>query len=100
VITTEALPDLQPSAPPMISRVFNRIDKISDGALEVWSKLLREVPGSAIVIKNAALNDPFLRDGLIGRFAAHGISQNRIIVVRSVIVASLSCCRAARSAAA
>jgi predicted O-linked N-acetylglucosamine transferase (SPINDLY family) len=89
VITTEALPDLQPSAPPMISSghvtfgVFNRIDKISDGALEVWSKLLRKVPGSAIVIKNAALNDPFLRDGLIGRFVAHGISQNRIRCIGS-----------------
>ena len=49
----------------------------------MWSKLLRKVPGSAIVIKNAALNDPFLRDGLIGRFVAHGISQNRIRCIGS-----------------
>jgi len=83
-ITTEALPDLQPSALPMIRNghvtfgVFNRIDKLSDGALAVWSKLLQEVAGSTIVAKIAALDDPFLRDGLIGRFVAHGISQDRI----------------------
>ena len=83
-ITTEALPDLRPSALPMIRNghvtfgVFNRIDKLSDDVLAVWSKLLREVAGSTIVAKIAALDDPFLRDGLIGRFVAHGISPDRI----------------------
>ena len=82
VITTEALPDVQPSPLPMIRNghvtfgVFNRIDKISDGALAVWSKLLQEVAGSTIVIKNTA--DQFLRDGLIGRFVAQGVSPDRI----------------------
>ena len=82
VITTEALPDLQPSPLPMIRNghvtfgVFNRIDKISDGALAVWSKLLRDIAGSTIVIKNTA--DQFLRDGLIGRFVALGGSPDRI----------------------
>jgi predicted O-linked N-acetylglucosamine transferase (SPINDLY family) len=82
VITTEALPDLQPSPLPMIRNghvtfgVFNRIDKISDGALAVWSKLLQEVAGSTIVIKNTA--DQFLRDALIGRFMAHGVAQDRV----------------------
>jgi len=83
-ITTEALPDLQPAALPMIRNghvtfgVFNRIDKLSDDVLAVWSKLLQQVAGSTIVAKIAALDDPFLRDGLIGRFVAHGISQDRI----------------------
>jgi predicted O-linked N-acetylglucosamine transferase (SPINDLY family) len=49
VITTEALPDASPTALPLLRNghvtfgVFNRMDKISDGALTVWSKLLREV---------------------------------------------------------
>jgi predicted O-linked N-acetylglucosamine transferase (SPINDLY family) len=82
VITTEALPDVRPSPLPMIRKghvtfgVFNRIDKISDGALAVWSKLLQEVAGSTIVIKNTA--DQFLRDSLIGRFVAHGGAPDRI----------------------
>jgi predicted O-linked N-acetylglucosamine transferase (SPINDLY family) len=83
VTTTEAL-IAQSSALPMIRNghitfgVFNRIDKISDEALVVWSKLLQQVAGSTIVIKNGALDDPFLRDRLIGRFVAHGISQDRV----------------------
>jgi predicted O-linked N-acetylglucosamine transferase (SPINDLY family) len=82
ISTTEALPDAQPSPLPMIHNgyvtfgVFNRIDKISDGALTVWSKVLRQVTGSKVVIKNTA--DQFLRDGLIRRFAAHGVSPDRV----------------------
>ena len=47
--------DVRPSALPMLRNgfvtfgVFNRIDKISDEVLAVWSKLLREVAGSKIV---------------------------------------------------
>jgi predicted O-linked N-acetylglucosamine transferase (SPINDLY family) len=84
VITTEALPDMDPTALPMIHKghvtfgVFNRIDKISDDAIIVWSKLLQRVAGSIIVIKNSALDDPFLRDGLTGRFVAQGVSPDRI----------------------
>ena len=88
VITTEALADQQPSALPMIRNgyvtfgVFNRIDKISADALITWSKLLQQVQGS-IIIKNSALDDSFLRDGLIGRFVAHGVSPDRIRCIGS-----------------
>jgi len=84
VITTERLPELRSSALPMIRNgyvtfgVFNRIDKISEDALIVWSKLLQQVDGSIIVIKNGALDELLLRDGLIGRFVARGISPDRI----------------------
>jgi predicted O-linked N-acetylglucosamine transferase (SPINDLY family) len=80
--TTEALPDVPASAPPMIRNgyvtfgVFNRMDKISDSALVVWSKLLRQVAGSKIVIKNTA--DQFLRDLMVARFVAVGIAQDRV----------------------
>jgi predicted O-linked N-acetylglucosamine transferase (SPINDLY family) len=84
VITTERLPELRSSALPMIRNgyvtfgVFNRIDKISEDALIVWSELLQQVDGSIIVIKNGALDELLLRDGLIGRFVARGISPDRI----------------------
>jgi predicted O-linked N-acetylglucosamine transferase (SPINDLY family) len=84
VITIEPMADAPPSALPMIRNgyvtfgVFNRIDKISANVVAVWSKLLQALPASRIVIKNAAMGDPYLRDGLIGRFAAHGVSQDRI----------------------
>jgi predicted O-linked N-acetylglucosamine transferase (SPINDLY family) len=84
VITLGPVESLPSSAPPMIRNghvtfgVFNRIDKISDQVLAVWSRLLREMAGSTIVIKNGALDDPFLRDLLVGRFVAHGVAQDRV----------------------
>jgi predicted O-linked N-acetylglucosamine transferase (SPINDLY family) len=89
VITTEPLAGVQPTPLPMLAArhvtfgVFNRIDKISDPALVVWSRLMRELPSSRIVIKNVALDDPFLRDRLIGRFVAHGVAESRVTCLGS-----------------
>ena len=89
VITIDPIAKVQPSAPPMLRNgfvtfgVFNRIDKISDGVLPVWSKLLRAAPGSKIVVKHFALDDAFLRDNLVGRFVAHGVPQDRVICMGS-----------------
>jgi predicted O-linked N-acetylglucosamine transferase (SPINDLY family) len=88
-MTLDPLVDVQPSAPPMLRNgfvtfgVFNRIDKISDDVLAVWSKLLRAVPGSKIVVKHLALDDAFLRDALIARFATQGVPQDRVICMGS-----------------
>jgi predicted O-linked N-acetylglucosamine transferase (SPINDLY family) len=85
VITMDPVSELQPSALPMLRNgfvtfgVFNRIDKISDEVLAVWSRLLQAVPESKILIKHLALDETFLRDGLIGRFVAQGVPQDRII---------------------
>jgi predicted O-linked N-acetylglucosamine transferase (SPINDLY family) len=83
-ITIEPLADTRPSPLPMIRNgyvtfgVFNRIDKISDGVLAAWSRLLQAVEGSVIVVKHNALSDAFVRDNLIGRFDAHGIARGRV----------------------
>jgi predicted O-linked N-acetylglucosamine transferase (SPINDLY family) len=84
LITTDPLPGAQPTPLPMQRNghvtfgVFNRIDKISDQALVVWSKLLRDIPDARLVLKNGALDDAFLRDTLIGRFVSHGVAEGRI----------------------
>jgi predicted O-linked N-acetylglucosamine transferase (SPINDLY family) len=89
VITTDPLPGAQPTPLPMLRTghvtfgVFNRIDKISEPTLVVWSRLMRELPDSRIVIKNVALDDGFLRDRLIGRFVAHGVTENRVTCLGS-----------------
>lgn len=89
VITIGPISELQPSALPMLRNghvtfgVFNRIDKITDEVLAVWSKLLGAVTGSKIVIKHVALDDAFLRDSLVGRFVAHGVSRDRVICMGS-----------------
>ncbi|MCK1619529.1 tetratricopeptide repeat protein [Bradyrhizobium sp. 159] len=89
LITMEPVADLQPSELPMLRKgyvtfgVFNRIYKISDDAIRVWSRLMREVPGSKIVLKHGLLDDPLLRDGLIARFAAQGIAEEHITCMGS-----------------
>ena len=83
-ITMEPLRQPHALTPPMIRNgyvtfgVFNRIDKISEQVLAVWSKLLAALPTSIIVIKHSALNDAFARETLIGRFVAHGIAADRV----------------------
>ncbi len=85
VITIDPVADAKPSALPMLKNgyvtfgVFNRIDKISDQALAVWSRLLHAVTGSKIMIKHVALDDALVRDALLGRFIAQGISQDRVV---------------------
>jgi predicted O-linked N-acetylglucosamine transferase (SPINDLY family) len=88
-ITIDPIFRAQPSALPMLRNgfvtfgVFNRIDKISDEVLAVWARLLGVVSGSKLVIKHFALDEPFLRDGLVARFAAHGVSPDRIVCIGS-----------------
>jgi predicted O-linked N-acetylglucosamine transferase (SPINDLY family) len=89
VITIDPITDVVPSALPMLRNghvtfgVFNRIDKISDEVLTVWSRLLREVAGAKIVVKHLALDDALVRDGLLGRFLAQGVPQDRIVCIGS-----------------
>jgi predicted O-linked N-acetylglucosamine transferase (SPINDLY family) len=81
VISTEPITEPRPGPLPMLRNgyvtfgVFNRIDKISDDALRLWSALMRGVPGSKIIVKNSALDDQLLREALAGRFVAHGIAE-------------------------
>ena len=84
MITMEMVPGLHRPSVPMQRNghvtfgVFNRIEKISDGAIAVWSNLLRTIAGSKIVIKHGALDDPLIRDGLISRFLAQGVALDNI----------------------
>jgi len=84
LITIDPILDVPSSEPPMLRNghvtfgVFNRVNKISDDAIRVWSKLMREVTGSKIIIKHTLLDDPLVRDGLLARFAAQGVGEENI----------------------
>jgi predicted O-linked N-acetylglucosamine transferase (SPINDLY family) len=88
-ITIAPAPDVKPTETPMLRNgfvtfgVFNRSSKISDAALNSWSTILQQIPGSRIVVKDSALDDSFLRDALIGRFIAHGIAVERVTCLGS-----------------
>jgi predicted O-linked N-acetylglucosamine transferase (SPINDLY family) len=85
IITTEPPPvGLRPSDPPFLANghitfgVFNRMSKVSDEAVAVWAAILDRVPHSRLLMKDGALDDGPLRDGLRNRFAAHGVLPERI----------------------
>ena len=89
LITIDPILDVPPSDLPMLRNghvtfgVFNRIYKISDEAIRVWSNVMREVTGSKIIIKHGLLDDPLLRDSLVARFVAHGIAAEDITCMGS-----------------
>jgi predicted O-linked N-acetylglucosamine transferase (SPINDLY family) len=89
LITIDPILDVPPSELPMLRNgyvtfgVFNRVNKISDGAIRVWSKVMREVSGSKIIIKHTLLDDPLVRDGLLARFVAQGIAEENITCLGS-----------------
>lgn len=55
---------------------FNRIAKINQPTVQLWSQLLRAVPGSRMVIAGVPLDDQHRR--LISWFADQGIAQERL----------------------
>lgn len=63
--------------------VFNRINKISDEATDVWSRILERVPGSRLLIKDTALDDGLVRDNLLARFAASRLPVERVDLLGS-----------------
>lgn len=87
--TIDPILDVPPSELPMLRNghvtfgVFNRINKISDDAIRVWSRVMREVTGSRIIIKHTLLDDPLVRERLVARFVAQGILEANITCVGS-----------------
>ena len=58
--------------------VLNRISKISDAAIAVWSKILLSDVTSRLLIKDMLLDDASVQRSLLERFACHGIAPARI----------------------
>ncbi|MFN0131087.1 MAG: tetratricopeptide repeat protein [Phycisphaerales bacterium] len=57
---------------------FNSIRKLSPSTLRAWSRVLRETPGSRLLIKTRGLGIPWARDNIATQFAAHGIGPDRL----------------------
>jgi len=60
---------------------FNATTKINDGVIEVWSRILRAVPGSSLLMKNLFLEDQTVRERYLGAFATFGISEERLTLL-------------------
>jgi len=85
ILTIEALPPgvVHAETPALANGyvtfgVFNRINKISDGAAAVWSQILNRVPQSRLAIKHSSLDDPVVGRDLLARFGQFGAPVERI----------------------
>jgi predicted O-linked N-acetylglucosamine transferase (SPINDLY family) len=57
---------------------FNNPAKITPQAIEVWSRILRRVPGARMVLKYKGLDEPVVARRFAGMFAAQGIDPARL----------------------
>ncbi len=77
-----AAPDVAP--PPAHSNgyvtfgTFNNSTKVGPGAVEVWAQVLRETPGSRLLMKSDQFRDEALRRKFLDAFLSHGIDGERI----------------------
>ncbi|HEV7489721.1 MAG TPA: hypothetical protein VGO25_02875 [Rhodanobacteraceae bacterium] len=59
---------------------FNRLAKLNADVVASWSTILQRTPGSRLHLGARLLDDPGIRAHTIGRFAAHGIGADRIVL--------------------
>lgn len=57
---------------------LTRAVRINHRTIRVWSEVLRNVAGSRLVINSDNFREPAMQAGLAARFAAHGISPDRL----------------------
>ena len=55
---------------------FNRPSKISEAAVDLWSRVLQAVPGSRMLI--GAAGDPATQERLLAQFGARGVGAERL----------------------
>jgi predicted O-linked N-acetylglucosamine transferase (SPINDLY family) len=79
-------PDTYPAgAPPPVLKngfitfgSFNTLSKITDDVIALWSRLMRELPTSRLVLQAEPFKQAWVKERLLGKFAAHGIDAGRI----------------------
>ncbi|HYC02637.1 MAG TPA: tetratricopeptide repeat protein [Azospirillaceae bacterium] len=79
----EALPVAPPPALASGTVTFgslNRLSKIGDTALALWSRCLAAVPASRLLLKDTSLDDPARRRALQDRLATAGIDPGRLVL--------------------
>lgn len=81
-------PDAFPKAgpPPAVKNGFitfgslNTLSKITDDVIALWSQLMREVPGSRLILQADSLPNPWVRDRILAKFARNGIDASRLVL--------------------
>lgn len=59
---------------------FNHFSKLQPAVIATWAQLLRELPGSRLLIMDQYLADAGIRQWLERAFAGHGVTAERLIL--------------------
>ena len=63
---------------------FNTLPKVNETVVSAWSKILRQTPGSSLLLKSRILADERSRKRYLKLFLANGIPHDRIRLVEGV----------------
>jgi len=69
---------LRDPAGPVVFGSFNMLAKVNARALDLWARILREVPGSRMRLKSSALSNRDTAERILHAFEARGIARERI----------------------
>ena len=58
----------------------NKLTKMNDDTIALWSKILLSTPNSKLLLKNKNLDNQKIIDDTLARFAKHNINKNRLIL--------------------
>lgn len=59
---------------------FNHLAKMNDTVVALWARILKTVPCSRLFLKAKALREASEQRSVIGRFAAHGVDADRLMM--------------------
>lgn len=77
-VEVSPLPGLSPRC--VTFGCFNNLSKMTDAVVAVWSRILRAVPGSRLLLKTKRLAEAAVRETTAQRFEAHGIDRGRLLL--------------------
>lgn len=59
---------------------FNSLFKVNEDVIRTWAALLNRVPGSRLMLKSAAFQNPTMRDRFLGFFDRQRIQRERVVL--------------------
>ena len=71
-------PSLREGATGVTFAAFNALHKLNDQTLAMWAQVLRQLPGSRLLVKAAASKDHSTQRKAIERFIAAGMSESQV----------------------
>ncbi len=57
---------------------FNKVAKVNEGVVALWSRLLQDLPDARLVLKTKSLGDASVRERYHAMFETHGIERQRV----------------------